>query len=65
MKIKNLSGRRLRMARAWLPYYEKLDRLPQRGVLVFGGGINPGPWMAVAREAGFYVTVYADRAEYR
>ena len=58
-----MSKRETRVAKAWLVHYSKFDALPQRGVIVFGGGLDRKTWLDDASAAGYYVRDFGAYAE--
>jgi len=58
-----MSKRETRIAKAWLLHYARKEAGPQRGVIVFGAGLDFGNAMNEASAAGYYVKhcgIYAE-----
>jgi len=58
-----MSKRETRISKAWLLYYARIEAGPQRGVIVFGSGLNSSHWMNAASDAGYYVKPFSTYAE--
>ena len=56
-KQKSMSSKQRRLAGVWTSYYRDLMKRPQRGAIVYGGGINILAWIAQAQTQGYHCTM--------
>ncbi len=59
-KMKAMSSKQRRIAAGHMGDYRRLDKLPQVGVVVFGGGLNVLAALDTARAKGFHVGYQTD-----